>query len=1375
MNSHNLFNPGTPTEIIPEGDAARQAVDALRGYAYQALATTLAWLDIDENSRLYLEVAEDYAVIAEQAFDAVQVKDTENSGSVTLNSPNIREAVAAFVDLVERNPNKRVDLRFFTTSEIGTEQAVADRPAGMAGLEYWRKVATGADPSPLRTILESDKFHESVRTFSKNRDDTALLHDLIERIHWDCGQPNFSTLRQELEARLIVVCRDQFNLPSQEVQGLADHLVYRVLEKSIVKATEDRVLTRAELYRVIDAATRISVPRAFLEALTQLVPGLVGSLGGSLGSSNPLPIAETDLFIGGTRLPAPQGMLVRAAVESEVVNALENYGVGIIVGGSGLGKSIVSRAVAVAQGGVFFKVDFRNMNADETRRRLDVVFARIGGLPSSMLILEDLNHIDDASVTSSLTCVIEALRRRYRKTLITCHRQPSLQTLTNIGLNQGCVVDCPYFSEEEAYALVLDNGGDPEQWGRLAYVAGACGHPQLTHAFVIGIAARGWPVEEIGAVINSGLSTTDIDAARDAARRSLVDALPEGTRTLLYRLSLTIGRFNRSLALTVGEISPSVSQTGECMDQLIGPWIETVGRDLFRVSPLASSFGREMLPPDEQRHIHETIAVHMLREGTINANNFDTILMHALIGKSAQSLAMLALSVLSADSNILERLTEHLLFPRLFGTDVPIYPEEPLASGLLRLAQFKLVAATDEGNNISAIVAALFNEIDSLPEPKGETGRALEAMAAFAVLGTMGIANYLDDWVALLLRFKALIEVDEFLQGIVANVENAFDTSGANFFGMLFSVGSARLASVERLERVINALDKLDADERSLLLTPVDRDSSDYSLFINGPWATQPHGEDFDVADATIRYQRMAEKTRNWGIPPLFLQCSVAQAIMLDEYQNNKEGALAVLAEARAASGDDIILSRAIAKVHYRHDEHGAAFEIFHGIADQVGDDSPIERAFALREAAISAAKCGEWSQAERWFLDAQSAARLARSVDMDAMAVGLGADSAVAALKTGDTGRALSRLSEAIEALAGINPAVTLRAAYCHRIIRHAVLWTQSRITRRDVQIGGRPIAMEAGTCSNPDPLPAIRESPLSHIDVTRYMLAEAETAASLNVGITATLDTKLAEGPIPEMESSLRTQVIQTDIARLDAKGFAAHFTRYVESTLYFVKDVSQLQAPLNPIAPERRELPTLDKDGPFDSEAEQAAKSAILAYGICSALADRLQAMTELEVALDSLFSGPFPGQSVFDHWNEKSALSVEPDQPVITIIKILLQSDHVEPYDFWRAGLHFFEWINRSNFKLFLIPRLAAWSRAGWKRITTEEAFRLSSPRQTVPSIEEVLTIDSDDRSFIAKLILIASEAVGAPLKSTYRDYLDYLEAIAEGTESLSSAT
>ncbi len=1370
MNAADLFNAGISADLTPKGDDARQAVDSLRGYAYQALATALAWLDIDENGRLYLEVAEDYAIVAKKALGVVQVKDTAESGSVTLNSVSARNAVTAFVDLVNRNSNMQVDLRFFTTSEIGTERAIADRPAGMAGLKYWRKAAIGADLTPLRTILESNKFPESVRAFSKARDDATLRRDLFMRIHWECGKPDFSTLRHELEERLVVVGRDRFSLPSEEARRLADTLVYRVLKKSILDKPLNRVLTRPELYQTIDETTRTSVPRSVADNLTRLASSIAGSLGGGLDPDNFFSIAETGWLIEGSTLPELQGMITRPAVESGVVEALENFNVGVLVGGSGLGKSTVSRAVAVTRADAFFIVDFRDADADKTRYRLDMLFARIGGLPPSMLILEDLNHLDNTHVVLALARVIEALRRRGHEVLITCYRELSFKALAGTGLSQGCVVNCPYFTEEEARKLVNENGGDPKKWGRLAHVAGAFGHPQLTHAFVIGIAARGWPVEDIKDIIEHGLSSSDTDATRNSARRNLVSTLPEGTRNLLYRLSLTLGRFDRSLALTVGAIPPLVVTVGESMDQLVGPWIEAVGRDAYRVSPLANSFGREMLSPEEQKCVHETIAVQMLERDSIDASDIDSIMMHALLGKSPESLAILTRIILSTESHKLEMLAEHLLIFRLSRTDSPIYPEEPLVSGMFRLAQFKLAVAAREGKKISEIAVAILNDISCMPE--GEPKRFFEAAGVTLVLGTMGVANYLDNWIALLLRFEAMVETNDFLQELLVNTEGTGNEIGTNVLGMLFGIGSANLVSIDRLEHIINQLDELDPSERALLLTPLDRAASDYSVLINGPWVAEQRSENFDPVDVAMRYQRMAEKTRTWDIRPLSLQCSVALATMLDEYQNNKEGALAVLEEAVAAMGDDLILSRAIAKVYWHHSEHRTALEIFRRIGDQVGGDNPVDRAFALREAAICAAKCNEWSQAEKWFLEAQRSARLAQGDDMVAMAIGLGADSAVAVLEAGEVGRALMCIADAVESLAKVDPEATLCAAYCHRVIRHTVLWVQSRITGGDVKIKGQPIAMEAGTCSNPEPLPAIREFPLGHIDVVWYMLAETETAAGLDVGITAKLEDRLAQEPIPVMEASLRMQMIATDIDKLDAFKFSAYLTRYVEAAVYMLKESGRLKGTFDPLALERGLVPTQDKNAPFNPLAEQVAKEAILAFGIRSALANQCEAIMELEAALESRFTNSFPGKPVFEHWNGKKSSLTSLDQVVISIMKDLSQSDYIEPLDFWNAGLRLFEWINQSNFKNPLTVHLAAWQRTVWRRISTEESFRLSMPLRTVPRIKEVLTRPKDDRSFVAKLILVTSEAVGASLDSGYRNNL---KALSEETELPLNAT
>ena len=477
MNADIYFNAGDSQEFVPQADAARQATHALRGYAYQCLAAALEWVDISENSRLYLEVAEDYAVLADNALQANQVKDTKESGAVTLNSTEVRKAITAFVDLVEKNPKIDINLHFMTTSEIGKEQTHADRPAGKAGLVYWKEVAAGADVKPLREFLECGKFGKTVRSYCEAREDTELRDSLIRKIHWNCGKPDFSTLREELENRLVVIGRDRFNLHFVDAQRLVDHLVYHVLETSIIDNPGSRVLTRADFCRLIDVETTVSIPRNTLESLLQHVPKFASSIGEKNEVSITGTTARSDLFIDGDTLPVLQQMIPRPDLETFVAHALSEFGVCILVGGSGVGKTVVARRIAAQTRSKFLIVDCRDMEAVETRARLNSVFSRVGGQSASTLVLEDLCHLDAPQVTLAFGQVTEAVLRRGRKLLVTCHREPSLSTLSAIGLDQTCVVVCPYFTEEDVCQLINVYEGDPKTWGRLVFLAGQSGHP----------------------------------------------------------------------------------------------------------------------------------------------------------------------------------------------------------------------------------------------------------------------------------------------------------------------------------------------------------------------------------------------------------------------------------------------------------------------------------------------------------------------------------------------------------------------------------------------------------------------------------------------------------------------------------------------------------------------------------------------------------------------------------------------------------------------------------------------------------------------------------------------------------------------------------
>lgn len=1364
MTPETLFTAGTSGEAAPKGDAARQAIHALRGYEYQVLAATLALVDLEEDGRLYLEVAEDYATITEQALRVTQVKDTKGSGRVTLNHKDIKGAVHRFVQLVEQNPGRVVHLRYFTTSEIGREKCIGADFGGLPGLVYWRRAAAQAartDLSPLREVLESPRFHEEVRQFCRSSNEESLRRNLLARIHWDCGQPDVGILRQELEARLIEKGKDLSSLSAPEARKLVATLAFAVLEKSTHPDVNRRLVTRADLYSAIDSVATSSVPtKLLIETLAQRVPGVPTLVSEGLEGHEAPAIAETNWLIEGSTLPALDKTIARSAVESTVAAALRDFGAGVLVGSSGLGKSILARTVVSRHSEEFHIVDFQGIGVSETRSRTEMVFSCLGGLRPPALILDNLNPVDP-QVVLSLARVLEAGRRHQCEVVITCYQQPSPHVLGQLGLEEeGSVIVCPPFSQEDTIALVRLYGGDVQKWGRLAYLAGAGGHPQLTHAFVRGLASRGWPREAVDEVLNRGLSSPDIEVTRDEARRRAASLLSREARDLLYRLSITIGTFDRALALRIGAISPAVDRTGECIDQLVGAWIERSGEERLRVSPLASRFGPEMLGDAERQAIHKTIAVEMVRRGRGGADDLNVILAHAMAGKAEESLRAVAAAVLTAGSGTLEKLAD-LFYLRYAQTESPLYTDDESLSVLLRITQLKLVGAVGDADWIPRVVAALSEEIKSVSDEKSRS--ALEASGMATVFSTVGVGNYLDNWIRTLVEYVTSEGREEFA-GVMGEMGNAV---GGAPESLLFYIGSIDLTPVARLEHVMEELHEVDPQVRELLLTPMDPVFGDYALLVNRAWQIQEGRDDFDAEDAAVRYGRMARRTRAWGIRSLSLQCTRAQAVMLDEYLGDREGAIEVLLEAVSVLGDDQIISRTLGGIYHRHGQHDEAFQVFKGVADEVGGDSPIERAIALREAAISAGNCQEWEECAEWFGGAQGAAEKVDTDDMRVMAVGLMADSAVAALEGGDREGAILHLAGALDAVKRIEPDLSLAAAYCHRVVRHTVLWVKNRIEGSDLSVDGEATYMEVGACSNLMPAAGIEDLPLAELDYAWYLLAQAETILGANLGITATLGDRIEGEPVTMGEIFLRMEKTRSCIERLDAGGFADGFLEYLEARVYLAEKGAELRG-IGEGCPTRGEVPAIDEGGCFSPSVNEFARKGILAYWIQSVSGGGTGAMEELRVALEARFSGTALGETVRASISDESTAEsgeVSPlDKEVMSRIRQLSRVDHLPPGDFWTVGLRLFEWTWHSEFKSTLVRSLARWVRAGWERVLREESFRLLSPHASVPVVEEVLDAGANDEAFLAKILLASSEAVGAGLDESYRGKL---HAIARG--------
>src|SRR5262249_37387735 len=160
------------------------------------------------------------------------------------------------------------------------------------------------------------------------------------------------------------------------------------------------------------------------------------------------------------------------------------------------------------------------------------------------------------------------------------------------------------------------------------------------------------------------------------------------------------------------------------------------------------------LSQGQQQAVHNAIAARILADRRISIADTNVVLTHALLGKSNLVLAVLARSVLTAAPEIGRELREWFFLLRSVRTDRLIYPESPAISRMLRLAQFKLIAEGNDGEEISACAAAVLSE-GAAANHDQELNAAFEVLALGTILGTIGIAEHLANWIDLILRMKA--------------------------------------------------------------------------------------------------------------------------------------------------------------------------------------------------------------------------------------------------------------------------------------------------------------------------------------------------------------------------------------------------------------------------------------------------------------------------------------------------------------------------------------------------------------------------------------------------------------------------------------------
>lgn len=216
---------------------------------------------------LFLEGAEDIDILGpSDEAEVIQVKETKASGSVTLRSIDVLEAIHNYWQTKKDNSAKTVRYRFLTTSERGKEKP---NPFNKTkGLDLWDQCKKeGQDDNLLRKFLLKQKtLPQDLRDFIQNAENDDLRQNLFMPLEWDTGKDPQADVERIVQEKLIAYA---------EKLGLAYlHSEYEVVINAflrhvwdVVRRTENRKLDRADFLREFEKATTESVDKSVLRKL----------------------------------------------------------------------------------------------------------------------------------------------------------------------------------------------------------------------------------------------------------------------------------------------------------------------------------------------------------------------------------------------------------------------------------------------------------------------------------------------------------------------------------------------------------------------------------------------------------------------------------------------------------------------------------------------------------------------------------------------------------------------------------------------------------------------------------------------------------------------------------------------------------------------------------------------------------------------------------------------------------------------------------------------------------------------------------------------------------------------------------------------------
>lgn len=1341
--------PGSLPFVVPSADVRRQAIDVWRGFEYQLFQALHAWLKLTDDAVLFLEVAEDHATLAGNQIEQTQVKDTKGSGNISLRSDPVVNLIESHWRLREANPAMNIASVLLTTTKPGKESG-ASFPDGNCGLDYWRVAGRdGTEVAPLRGFLLTLNLSESLNKFVRESTDEQLRSNLIRPIKWICCSDELDTIRQSVLDSLVCL-GGQRGVPALESERAADSLIAEL--KDVILRKDVRKVTRADLFRTFDKATLVSVPRAVAEEGAMLSRGL--------GASSSSIIASTVGVRNAGRIPLPPRVASRTQLVADMSNRAARRGILWLHGSSGLGKSTLALLMARMNRDQWLFVDLRDCSAQDTQKRLLTAAQIIGTSNVRGIIVDDYAAEASGSTLLSLAQLAMEAYLQDVTVILTSSRVPAPTVVSRLGDERVELCEIPYLSEEDVAVLVVDAGGDAGKWAKVIHAFSGSGHPQLVDAKITGLKSRGWPDSEILTDIAPAWSSKEIRAEKEAVTVRLMKELPDNARELLYRLSLAMNGFDRRLALAIAEAKEAVPRPGEAFKYLHGPWVESRGEDQYALSPLVSSCGSLAISSVQQSAVRKSIVADLIQRRPFPGEQLGQLLVNAFIEQEAAGLIWFAEAMFQyaiSDWDTFRRLAQQVSAFSAFSTTQPLFASNDYVSTMLRIVQL-FVALETAMDKVPVVFDQTIEECRQLSDKRVSAGLITLCVSKLLIRQGTGLSP--ARWFPLVQELPQLIKQ-------TGKMEQAF--ADASKHGMpdwtidqfLFVVQASSSPSVDALSNLIDQLNRLKGKKRSYYLSALDKDFRGRRLMVDNAWLNQTRLGDLDGSKAAAQYAQIATIAKGWGERDLQIDCICAQAVMLDEYADRSQDAIALLDDAVKSYGPDHRLLRRRQVVLLGQGDHEAALQAFPSVAEGYSHD-PIDLIYSFRDAGRSASEIGNLREALKFFREAAAAADRA-SQPMIPMSAGLLADAAVVALQDKDYGDALGLMKQAILKAEQIGPDPSGVAKYCLIALGHL-----GALMLECAEAGTQTFDLKAGVCSNPNPDEDILEREAPAPLMLWYQLAILESKLNLDVGGLLELRKRTTESNYFGLEFMLIQAMISAACKSTDIDALLHLLPIYLALNARLGEQGNQsnedfLKLGSAPIVPIGEQYWSEPKYFPYLGDV-------LTAFALLMVACDRT---STIDTLVDKL-SKHFPsGTKVADLL---SRMLADPDgfpTEGLTILGGACVSwlrKAKEKISAERAlGLTYYLWVwlRHSSFKRVIENDVAQCMSLIWRRVISECRFMLMSPAVTVPWIESVLDGATTGAERLAALVLASESATASSFNESMRKELREFLDVAKG--------